>query len=68
MTSLPEQISNRAIFFRVDISLRENAKSQHLGQPKGVMLIVRILESGVFLDLHGICKMHLVALFHQDID
>jgi hypothetical protein len=66
--ALSGQIAQSTPTLRIDISSRQYAEPHQVREPKGIMLVVGVLESVVLHYRSGVHQTHLVPRLHQPID
>ena len=59
--ALSQEISDRPLFFRIDVSFGKDLQSQKIGEPEGALLVILVLEALVLFHCSGIGEMDGIA-------
>ncbi len=62
------KISNRALFFRINITFRQYIKPQQMSQPESVILIIAMFQSSILSIFSRIGQVNRISRFHQSVD
>ena len=68
LTAFPQQVTDCAVFLRIDVARGENAQAKELGSPPRIAVIIGMLQAVVLLNRGGVGQMHRVPGFHEPIN
>jgi len=62
-----EEVADRALLLGIDVAFRQDAETKQFGQPEGIVWVIGMFQTRVFLDRGGMGQMDLISFAYQRI-